>query len=162
MPFREHKSDLKFVYENSPWVAEKLFLNEEEWFRFDKDILSRKMAEIVNQSDEELKLKLIRSHPKLTANPIKHNCLTDYSKNEQKNVGLFSCTKNEASLLENLNEKYYEKFSFPFIVCVKNLSPLLILECLQGRMLNSLDQEKTIALNEIHKIARIRISKLLK
>jgi OHCU decarboxylase len=86
--------------------------------------------------------------------------LTDFSKNEQNSAGLSDCSENEVKLFEELNEKYYAKFNFPFIMAVKEKDKTEILANFRKRQENSVQQERGNALNEINKIAWLRIKEI--
>ena len=59
-----------------------------------------------------------------------------------------------------LNDAYKAKFGFPFIKAVRGFSRVQILEEFRRRVANDPQTEFTTALNEIHKIARLRLSDL--
>ena len=96
-------------------------------------------------------------HPELGKKLQKVSELTDFSKLEQKSVGLDKLNDNEFNVLINLNNKYKSKFEFPFIIAVKGLTKENIINEMNKRIKNSYEQEFTTALKEVHKIAQIRI-----
>ena len=70
-------------------------------------------------SDNDLQDNLIVAHPTLAGKKAQNNELTDFSTTEQKSAGLGNCTDSEIRLFEELNNEYFSKFSFPFIMAVK-------------------------------------------
>lgn len=70
---------------------------------------------------------------------------------------------DEATIVEMaaLNDEYFEKFGFIFIVCASGKSAAEMLKLLKARMPNSKDAELAIAAAEQSKITKIRLNKLL-
>jgi 2-oxo-4-hydroxy-4-carboxy--5-ureidoimidazoline (OHCU) decarboxylase len=70
---------------------------------------------------------------------------------------LIGLTDAEVAAFERYNAAYREKFAFPFIICARENKKEAILAAFPVRLLNDRDQEITTALNEIYKIARLRL-----
>lgn len=138
------------LFECSPWVAEKAWHSRP--FRTREAMLKR-MCEIVKDADETLQLKLLRAHPELGAK-IR---MTKDSVEEQRGAGLDRLERDEAYIFHQLNAKYRERFGFPFIIAVKGLTPDMIADSMQKRMMNTAEQEKERALLEVCKIASFRL-----
>ena len=150
---------LKGIYEHSAWVPEKL-LSENISEIKTKEELELMMKKIVDNSTETEKLNLIKAHPELGKKLQKKEKLTKFSKEEQKSVGLDQCTDEEFEILTNLNNTYRSKFEFPFILAVKGLNKNQIIDNMKKRVNNSKSEEFKTAINEIHKIAQLRIKDL--
>ena len=150
---------LKSVYEHSPWVPERLFSDDLTEI-IDKDHLQKKMKEIVDNANKTEKLVLIKAHPELGNKLQKSDELTKFSKDEQRSAGLDQCSEEEYETLNQLNERYREKFNFPFIIAVKGISKKKIIEQIRKRVLNTENVEFENAITEIHKIAKIRIQEI--
>ena len=150
---------LKGVYEHSAWVPEKL-LSENISEIKTKEELELMMKKIVDNSTETEKLNLIKAHPELGKKLQKKEKLTKFSKEEQKSAGLDQCTDEEFEILTNLNNIYRSKFEFPFILAVKGLNKNQIIDNMKKRVNNSKSEEFETAINEIHKIAQLRIKDL--
>ena len=150
---------LKSVYEHSPWVPERLFSDDLTEI-IDKDHLQKKMKEIVNNANKTEKLVLIKAHPELGNKLQKSDQITKFSKDEQRSAGLDQCSEEEYETLNQLNERYREKFNFPFIIAVKGISKKKIIEQMRKRVLNTENEEFENAITEIHKIAKIRIQEI--
>lgn len=138
------------LFECSPWVAEKAWHSRP--FRT-RDAMLKRMCEIVKEADEEQQLELLRAHPELGAK-IR---MTKDSVEEQRGAGLDRLERDEAYIFEQMNAKYRERFGFPFIIAVKGLTPDMIADSMQKRMMNTSEQEKERALSEVCKIASFRL-----
>ena len=150
---------LKGIYEHSAWVPEKL-LSENISEIKTKEELELMMKKIVDNSTETEKLNLIKAHPELGKKLQKKEKLTKFSKEEQKSAGLDQCSDEEFEILTNLNNTYRSKFEFPFILAVKGLNKNQIIDNMKKRVNNSKSIEFETAINEIHKIAQLRIKDL--
>ena len=87
--------------------------------------------------------------------------LTDHSKQEQRGAGLDQCTPEEFERFQKNNALYKEKFGFPFILAVSGRNRAEILENFEARVGNSVHQELTEAVEQVHRIAAIRIGKIV-
>ena len=151
----------KNLYEHSPWFVEQsleaVALNE-KYNNLEKfhEILS----EIMLSSNSDMQDDLITAHPLLAGKKAQNNELTDFSTTEQKSAGLNDCTDDEIKLFEKLNEEYFSKFNFPFIMAVKEKNKSEIISTFLERKNNSRDEERTNALVEINKIAWLRIKEI--
>ena len=150
---------LKGIYEHSAWVPEKL-LSENISEIKTKEELELMMKKIVDNSTETEKLNLIKAHPELGKKLQKKEKLTKFSKEEQKSAGLDQCSDEEFEILTNLNNTYRSKFEFPFIIAVKGLNKNQIIDNMKKRVNNCKSIEFETAINEIHKIAQLRIKDL--
>ena len=86
--------------------------------------------------------------------------LTAASSAEQAGAGLDQCTHEEFSEFIRLNTRYAEQFGFPFIVAVRGLDRKGILERFRQRVEHDPDTEFSQALNQVHRIARLRIDEV--
>ena len=144
------------VYEHSSWVPERLISFDIKIIK-NSDELFIKMKSIVECASNKEKLKLLCAHPELGNKLQKLNNLTDFSKLEQKSAGLDQCSDEEFDSLMRLNKEYRLKFDFPFIIAVKGLTKVNIIDEMKKRVENSYIQEFNTALKEVHKIAKIRL-----
>ena len=150
---------LKSVYEHSSWVPERLLTENVSEIKT-KEELELMMKKIVDNSSDIEKLKLIKAHPELGKKLQKKEKLTKFSEEEQKSAGLDQCSNEEFEILTNLNNTYRSKFEFPFILAVKGLNKYQIIDNMKKRVNNSKSEEFETAINEIHKIAQLRIKDL--
>ena len=147
------------VYEHSPWVAEKVaaFLGDAA---ADTERLAGLMADVVDNAATEVQLALIRAHPDLAGKAQVAGELTADSTEEQSSAGLDRCSAEEYESFQALNSAYRQKFGFPFIKAVRDSNRAEILEAFASRLENDYDTEFETALQEIHKIARLRLAAL--
>ena len=147
------------VYEHSPWVAERVhgLLGER---LADMQQLAKLMADCVDNASLDAQLELMRAHPDLAGKTALAGELAADSNEEQSKAGLDQCTADEFERFQTLNLAYKEKFGFPFIMAVRESSRAEILEAFAGRLDNDYELEFETALQEIHKIARLRLAAL--
>ncbi len=146
------------IYEHSPWVAVQAF----EQCPFDSvDGLQRIMFDIVLRSTIEDRLTLIRNHPELAGKEADEGALTAESQREQSSAGLNQCSAEELKQIRELNKNYLDKFSFPFVIAVSGLNKYQVISAMQKRMANDYESEFSTSINQIGKIARIRLDALI-
>jgi 2-oxo-4-hydroxy-4-carboxy-5-ureidoimidazoline decarboxylase len=148
-------SQIGWVYEHSPWVAEEAW--EDRPFATIED-LHAAMDRVVESAPPEKQLALILAHPDLAAGIGAASELTIASRHEQADAGLNQLTSAEAEQMIRNNAQYREKFGFPFIVCARLNNPTTILDAFAKRLGNSRRQEIGVALEEISKIGRLRLA----
>lgn len=143
------------IYEHSPWVAEESFVAAASV----EDIheLATIFANCVGRAGHERKLALIRAHPDLAGKAAMSGELTEESGAEQASAGIDQCTKAEYEQFQELNAQYKDKFGFPFVMAVRGSSRQDILAAFASRLNNDKQTEFEAAINEIHKIARMRL-----
>jgi len=146
------------VFENASWIAEKLYTQKP--FRNFKD-LYEKMLNIFELADKKNKLMILNSHPDL-ADKTKIGLLTTDSNKEQNTAGLDQCSEKEFEEFKNLNQKYKEKFGFPFIYAVKDKSKIKILNNFKERVAYDINVEFIEAVKQVKKIAGFRINEISK
>ena len=144
------------VFENSLWIAQKLYKLKP--FNSQKDLLT-KILGIFENATKKQQLKILKAHPDL-ANKTKVKSLTADSKKEQNSAGLDQCSKKEFDEFKKLNIKYKKKFGFPFIFAVKNKSKIQILRNFRKRISYDIDIEFNEAKKQVKKIASLRLNKI--
>ena len=143
------------IYEHSSWVAERAEPHLQQSIAVDD--VARVMADCVDNASTDRRLELIRAHPDLASKAQVSGELTAESTTEQASAGLDQCTQAEYEQFQSLNDRYKDKFGFPFIMAVRNSSRQQILQMFERRLQNEYDDEFEAALVEIHKIARLRL-----
>lgn len=138
------------VYEESPWVAERV--SSERPFG-SLDDLQTAMERTVRTASRKRKRELLRAHPDLG----EQTEMTDASQEEQASAGLDQLRPELYEAFQQLNETYREKFGFPFIMAVKGASPDEIKDAMEKRIENAESTEFHTALDEVHTIARLRL-----
>lgn len=149
------------IYEHSPWVAERVskLLDDED---LGVERLAVLMADCVDNASTEQQLELIRAHPDLAGKAQIAGELTQESTEEQSTAGLDRCSEDEYQAFQSLNESYKVKFGFPFVMAVRESHRLEILSAFADRLANDYDVEFETALQEIHKIASMRLAAMEK
>jgi len=145
------------VFEHSPWIAaatwpKRPFASVEE--------LHRALCQTVADAGAEKQLALIRAHPDIVGPTALAGTLTRESTGEQASAGLNKLTREESGLFEQNNGAYREKFGFPFVICARLNKKEAILNGFKVRLQNSREQEIKAALEEIFKIAELRLRDL--
>lgn len=138
------------IYEHSSWVVERL--NSQEFESLTK--LAAGLRSIVDSASRDEKLALLRAHPDLAC---RAKVLTNESQSEQKGAGLDCLTESELAKFTELNETYKSKFGWPFILAVKNATKRTILGAFEARVLNDSSTEFDECMNQVHKIAWMRL-----
>lgn len=146
------------IYEHSPWVAEQVKALVDD--NVDTEQLVRLMADCVDNASREQRLELVCAHPDLAGKAQISGDLTVDSSVEQASAGLDQCTPDEYARFQSLNSSYKNKFGFPFVMAVRDSSRAQILAAFETRLGNDNDLEFETALEEIHKIARLRLCAL--
>ena len=147
------------LYENSPHIALEIYKQHSLNAESPLEILTL-MKDYVNKMEKELKMKLILEHPELGIKKEQSKNLTAHSQKEQKRAGLDDLSNSEYSLLSDLNKEYMNKFKFPFIIAVSGLTEEEVFSRIKARLKNSTEKEFNTAIDEIHKIAEIRLKNL--
>lgn len=150
-------ADFGGVYEHSPWVAEAIFDAGLSSAELSADVLARQMAAVVESAGEARQLALLRAHPELAGKLAVAGNLTDSSRQEQQGAALDKCTPDEFARFQALNAGYGLRFGFPFIIAVRGLSRTEVLQAFEARIANTKESELRTALEQVHKIARLRL-----
>jgi OHCU decarboxylase len=148
------KEALGWVFEHSPWVAERAWT-----FRPYSSIgqLHQTMLRVVNEATLEEQLTLIRSHPNL-ATKLQ---MSEISQQEQQGVGLDQLSPQEFAEFTASNNRYMQQFNFPFILAVRSQTKESILASMQERIHYTPEVEQEKAMQEIHKITLLRLNDLI-
>ncbi len=146
------------VFEHSPWIAEMTWAKRPF---SGLDELHRGLCETVMTAGEEKQLALIRAHPDLVGTAALAGALTPASNAEQAGAGLNRLTPEEVATFQKFNRAYRDKFGFPFVICARLNKKEAILNGFRVRLNNSRDQEIRTALEEIFKIARLRLEDIV-
>jgi 2-oxo-4-hydroxy-4-carboxy-5-ureidoimidazoline decarboxylase len=121
------------------------------------ELLYSAMEAVVRAAPEDKRLALIQAHPDLAGQLAKLGQLTDASNREQAEAGLSELTSELATQLNLRNTAYREKFGFPFVICARLNSVNVILDAMTNRLKHDRETEIALALEEISKIARLRL-----
>ena len=146
------------VYEHSAWIA------EDSWpacqMANSAEELATILAHTLECASKHDKLKLIKAHPDLAGKLAVAGELTAESTSEQASAGLDQCSDEEFAEFQALNAAYVEKFDFPFVMAVRGSHRTDILQAFRRRLKNAYDVEFATAIQEINKIARLRLEQI--
>jgi 2-oxo-4-hydroxy-4-carboxy-5-ureidoimidazoline decarboxylase len=142
------------VFEHSPWVAARTC--SQRPFQSREDLHAALCDTVAKASDGE-KLSLIRAHPDL----IGDDEITGVSRAEQASAGLDHASSDEAKQFREYNRQYRERFGFPFVICARLHKKEAIARAFPVRLQNSREQEVQSALDEISKIADLRLRDII-
>jgi 2-oxo-4-hydroxy-4-carboxy-5-ureidoimidazoline decarboxylase len=147
------------AFEHAPWVAERAFAAGPF---HTIEALHGAMVEAMRRAPRARQLALIRAHPDLAGRAAIAGELSAASAAEQAGAKLDQCTPAEFERFRELNDKYQEKFRFPFILAVKGKTRAEILAAFEQRVENPPGAEFDEALNQIARIARFRLEDLFR
>ena len=145
---------LRPIFEHSPWVAARTAQARPFGSRKELHVA---LCRTVRQAHEDEKLALIRAYPDLVGDAV----LTNESRAELKSAGLADLSPDEMERFRDFNQRYREKFGFPFIICARLNKKDAILKAFSLRLENSREQEIETALAEICQIAELRLFDLI-
>jgi len=146
------------VFEQSPWIAEAAWAKRPFASR---GALHAALCETVAGASAEKQLHLIRSHPDLAGRLASAGALTAESAREQAGAGLDRLTPGEIEQFRKNNAAYRAKFGFPFVICARLNRKEAILNGFRTRLPNTREQEIRTALEEIFKVAELRLNDLI-
>jgi 2-oxo-4-hydroxy-4-carboxy-5-ureidoimidazoline decarboxylase len=146
------------VFEHSPWIAAAA-CDRRPFATL--DALHRTLVEVMQAAPTNAKLALLRAHPELASKAAIRGELSAESNREQAASGLTRCSAAEFARLLTLNRAYDAKFGFPFIIAVKGLDRSEIIARCAKRLERDQPTEFDAALQEVSRIARLRLEALL-
>jgi len=146
------------LFEHSPWIAERAWSARPF---ASADALHAELAATVARATREEQVALIRAHPDLAGKLAIAGELTEHSTAEQKSARLDRLTAEQFAQITRFNERYRERFSFPFVICVRDHTQDSIFSEFARRLAHEPSVEVTAALHEITRIAWHRLQALL-
>jgi 2-oxo-4-hydroxy-4-carboxy-5-ureidoimidazoline decarboxylase len=147
------------VMELAPWVAEEAFAKRPF---AGIAALYQAMADAVRNAPPERRQALINGHPDLAGKAAREGNLTADSAAEQAAAGLDRLSEQEFADFHRLNDAYRKKFAMPFIICVRRHGKQSILRAFARRLNNDAAAEQKTALDEIFRIAALRLDQRVK
>ena len=142
------------VAEHSPWVAAKAF--DLGPFQSVNDLVDA-FGKVVIGADVDKQLHLICEHPDLAGKAAIAGELGADSASEQAQAGISALSEQEFARFTDFNNRYRERFGFPFILAVKGATKEQILASFSERVDNERPVEFQRAINEICRIIRFRL-----
>lgn len=146
------------LFEHSPWVAvgawhERPFASISE--------LHGAFLGAVRDAPAERRVALIQAHPDLAGKAALAGDLTPESASEQSSAGLDRLSPEEYERFHQLNAAYREKFSLPFVICVRDHTKESIFTAAEARLDHMRSEEIEAALHEIFRITYLRLRDLV-
>ncbi len=147
-----------FLFEHSPWIVARAAA-----LRPFTDVghMHTALMQVVTNAGEGTQLALLRAHPQLADKVAIAKGLTAESAAEQASAGLDRLSPEEFDTFHRRNNAYFERFGFPFIVCVRLTDKAGILRAMAERATHSPEDERATALSEVAKIVRLRLEDAL-
>ena len=142
------------VFEHSPWIARRAHAKRPF---ASVAALHDALVDTVRVAAESEKLALIRAHPDLVGKMAREGGLTRESTAEQRAAGLAALSADEVEQFDRYNAAYRDRFGFPFVICARENKKDAILAAFPPRLANTREREIDAALDEIYKIARLRL-----
>lgn len=149
------------VFEHSPWIAEAAHDRGLPPDADDAEGLHRALCAVLRAAPAARQRALIDAHPDLAGRLARGGGLTSDSTREQAGAGLDRLSEEEYARFTALNDAYQARFGFPFIMAVKGRSKDEILEAFERRLRNDEAAELATALEQIERIALLRLTDLL-
>lgn len=150
----EFVESVGWVFEHSPWVAERAYAAKP----FSSiDALHAAMTGEMRRATSNEQLALLRAHPDLGARAR----MSGSSTAEQAGAGLDRLSPVQFDTLQRLNREYRDTFGFPFLYAVKGGTVADILAALERRRTAGYDEELDEALRQVSRIARFRLEAAL-
>ena len=146
------------IFEYSPWIADEV-ADARPFAGVGALFAAMKLA--VERAPAELRLALIKAHPDLANKTQRAAGLTAESNAEQNSIGLDRLSAAEYEAFERVNNSYRSKFGFPYIVCARRQTKDSILRDFERRLPNDAATEMKASVEEIFRIAALRLDQLV-
>ena len=117
---------------------------------------------IFDSLSRDVKINIIKSHPDLGDKIKIAEGLSNFSKQEQSGAGLANCNDMEYSKFHKLNDKFKSKFRIPFIFAIRGKTKSEIFDEFERRLKSdNIEQELDKSLNQVKKIASLRLNEII-
>ena len=146
------------IFEHSPWIAEQAASARP--FAGVKALLAA-MKDAVDRATADQRMALIQAHPDLANKTQRAAGLTVESTAEQSGLGLDRLSDAEYEAFERVNNAYRAKFGFPYVVCVRRHTKDSVLRDFERRLPNDVATETRASIDEISRIAALRLDQLV-
>ena len=145
-------------FEHSPWITERALAHRPfARLREFHDACMR----VVTEAGTDAAVELITAHPDLVGRLAREGRLGAESTAEQRAAGLDQLSEEEIGQFERYNDQYREAFGFPFVICARENRKDAILAAFPVRLNNNREDEIETALQEIGKIAWLRMADVI-
>jgi 2-oxo-4-hydroxy-4-carboxy-5-ureidoimidazoline decarboxylase len=146
------------VFEYSPWIAEQAAAVRP--YPGLKALFAA-MKDVVDRAPSEQLMALIKGHPDLANKTQRAAGLTAESSHEQNSLGLDRLSDADFEAFERVNNAYRAKFGIPYIACVRRHTKDSVLRDFERRLPNDAATEIRASVNEICRIAALRLDQFV-
>ena len=151
------------LFEHSPWVAEDAY---DVWCsqygsQYSVNAIHSSMVEAFQNTARPKRLDVLKAHPDLAGKLAQAKRLTAESTAEQASAGLDALTDHERETFTQLNVQYTDKFSFPFIIAVRDHDKQSILNAFERRINNDVETEFSEACRQVERIVYHRLKDMV-
>ncbi|MGS5086348.1 2-oxo-4-hydroxy-4-carboxy-5-ureidoimidazoline decarboxylase [Hydrogenophaga sp. A37] len=147
------------VVEHSPWVAERAwslrpFASQAALFNA--------MARVIHGADEARQRALLCAHPELAGQEAQAGTMTTDSQSEQARLGLLNLDAATVQRIAALNQRYRERFGYPFIAALRLHDTLdSVFAAFEARLAQDETTERHTALQQICEVMRGRLARVV-
>lgn len=145
------------IFEHSPWIAERAHGLELGPTHDSALGIHSALARMFRSASEAERLGVLTAHPDLAGKLAAAKRLTAESTAEQASAGLDALTDDERASFTDLNQRYTDKFGFPFIIAVRDHDKASILSTFERRLNNERADEFAEACAQVERIAELRL-----
>lgn len=153
------KLRLGSVVEHSPWVAERAWSLRP----FDSQAaLFEAMARVIHTAADAQQRALLCAHPELAGQEAQAGTMTTDSQSEQGRLGLLSLDAATVRRIATLNQRYRERFGYPFIAALRLHHTLAsVFDAIEQRLAHDETTERQAALQQICEVMRGRLARVV-
>jgi OHCU decarboxylase len=149
------------LYEHSPWIAAAAYDSGLGETADDAQGLAAAMAAAMCKGTDAQKRALVEAQPDAVGKLAAAKRPAPESTGEQPSTPLDHLTDEERARFASLDQAYRARFGFPFIVAMKGRSKGEIFTALDERLKNDAETEFATALDQLDRIAALRIERIL-
>src|SRR3990167_941937 len=147
------------VVEHSPWVAERAWSLRPF---ASQSALFNAMASVIHGADEARQRALLCAHPELAGQEAQAGTMTTDSQNEQARLGLLSLDAATVKRIAALNQRYRERFGYPFIAALRLHDTLAsVFAAFEARLAHDEATERQATLQQICEVMRGRLARVV-
>ena len=106
-------------------------------------------------------MQAFASHPRLGQKKSSEQSQTANAWSASEQSGVQAADSGLKDALAELNDRYFDKHGFTFILCATGRSVAEMIDSVRKRLPNSLEEERRIASGEQRKITRLRLERLV-
>ncbi|MBA4265020.1 MAG: OHCU decarboxylase [Comamonadaceae bacterium] len=145
------------VVEHSPWVARQAWSDRPF---ANLDALYDALARAIRLAARSQQLALLRVHPELAGSEATAGTMTADSNSEQGRLGLLDLHPDDLARLSDLNQRYRDRFGFPFVAAMRLHGSLAdVFRGFEQRLHNDPATELAVSLLQVCEVMRGRLAR---